>query len=260
MEQKVLVVGENSFIAKHLKYDKISYTDFKNFDLTRYDVVVNCALNPSYKSQKYDESIDVDLDVGIRACSKSLHYIMLSSSKVYGNNHKLKTYTEDDPIDPYDFHSENKALTEQKLLTSFPNQTTILRGSNIFGYEPGRDSFTGYCIKQLIEKNIIELTIDKNTTRDFLPVATASDIINLVVRYQPTGVYNLSSGVGITVDDFIKILISGYNNNTKIIYKDSKPDRQFILNNEKLLRRVMALYNDKLIYTEIQDIGILCKI
>jgi len=151
-------------------------------------------------------------------------------------------------------------LTEQKLLTSFPNQTTILRGSNIFGYEPGRDSFTGYCIKQLIEKNIIELTIDKNTTRDFLPVATASDIINLVVRYQPTGVYNLSSGVGITVDDFIKILISGYNNNTKIIYKDSKPDRQFILNNEKLLRRVMALYNDKLIYTEIQDIGILCKI
>jgi dTDP-4-dehydrorhamnose reductase len=261
MAQKVLVVGENSFIAKHLlTFDKVSYYNFNDVDLSKYDTVINCALNPLYKSKPYDESIDVDLSVGKRTCDSGLHYIMLSTSKVYGNSHELKTYAEEDECFPYDYHSENKLITEQKLLTNYSQQTTILRGSNIFGYEPGRDSFTGYCIKQLIENNSIELTIDKNTIRDFLPVEVAADIIKRVVEYQPTGIYNLSSGDGITVGDFIYILMSGYNMNGKIIYKDSKPDRQFILNNKKLFNRIMIAYDNKNIYTKIQDIGILCKI
>jgi len=261
MAQKVLVVGENSFIAKHLlTYDKVSYYNFNEVDLSKYDAVINCALNPLYKSNSYNEEYDVDLSVGKRTCDSGLHYIMLSTSKVYGNSHELKTYTEEDECFPYDYHSENKLITEQKLLSNYSQQTTILRGSNIFGYEPGRDSFTGYCIKQLIETNSIELTIDKNTVRDFLPVEVAADIIKRVVDLGPIGVYNLSSGFGITVEDFVYILMSGYNMNGKIIYKDSKPDRQFILNNKKLFNRMMIAYDNKNIFTKIQDIGILCKI
>ena len=61
MAQKVLVVGENSFIAKHLlTYDKVSYYNFNEVDLSKYDAVINCALNPLYKSKSYNEEYDVD--------------------------------------------------------------------------------------------------------------------------------------------------------------------------------------------------------
>ena len=52
--EKTLVVGESSFIGKHLSnFDTVSYKHFKNLDISSYKTVVNCALNPLYKIDNY---------------------------------------------------------------------------------------------------------------------------------------------------------------------------------------------------------------
>jgi nucleoside-diphosphate-sugar epimerase len=235
---KLLVVGETSFIGKHLSnelFDKVSYKDFQKLDLSQYDVVLNCALNPLYKTHPYDKNIDVDLNVGLTACKSGCHYVMISTSKVYGNSEELKTYTELSEVECVDHYSKNKLITENILLGNFPTQVTILRGSNIFGFEYGRNSFVGYCMSQLVNEGLIEITIDGHTKRDFLYVEDAAKIIEKVCEVKPLGVYNMSSNQPVTVYDVCENLIRGYPYLGGIVITGKgKFERQFLLDNTKL--------------------------
>ena len=61
--KKYLVVGSTSFIGQYLNrntFDKISYKDLHDNDLSKYHAVVNCALDPKYKTSEYDEEYDFD--------------------------------------------------------------------------------------------------------------------------------------------------------------------------------------------------------
>ena len=235
---KTLVIGKNSFIAKNLDniflFKKISYNEISRFDFTQYDVVINCAINPLYKNTKYSEKIDVDFEIGKKSCQKGCHYIMLSTSKVYGKKSELEIYDEFSTLNPFDYYSENKVKTEIKLLSNFADRVTILRGSNIFGFEYGRNSFVGYCMSQLVNEGKIDLTMSENVKRDFLFVEDAAKIIENVCIKKPIGVYNLSSNYGLQIGQIIKSLISGYKHGGIINKVGFGLERQFILNNNKL--------------------------
>ena len=260
---KLLVVGETSFIGKHLNndlFDKISYKKLHSVDLSQYDVVVNCALNPLYKTHSYAKKIDVDLEVGLTACKSGCHYVMISTSKVYGNSDKLKTYTELDKVESTDHYSENKLITENLLLGNFPKQVTILRGSNIFGFEYGRNSFVGYCMSQLVNEGLIKITIDGLTQRDFLYVEDAARIIEKVCEVKPLGIYNMSSNQPTTVYDVCENLIRGYPYIGGIT-GEGKIERQFLLDNTKLkeaLKMEIGPFDFKNIFYELGKR--LCKI
>jgi nucleoside-diphosphate-sugar epimerase len=248
---RTLVVGANSFIARHLtKFVKVSYYDFKNVDLTKYDVVINCAINPLYKIENYQESIDIDFEIGQKVCEHGLHFIMLSTSKIYGDCDDLKCYNEFSTPKPYDNHSTNKLITENKLLTNFPRQITILRGSNIFGFEYGRNSFMGYCMSQLVNEGKITLTFSEDSKRDFLPIENAVKIIESVCDIRPLGVYNLSSNYPLKVITVIQSLIDGYGYNSYIDQTGFKLDRQFVLDNTKL-KETLNIYIGPFDYKKI---------
>jgi nucleoside-diphosphate-sugar epimerase len=195
---------------------------------------LNCALNPLYKIYPYAVKIDVDFEIGKKACQSNCHYVMLSTSRIYGENKELKTYDEFSTPNPFDNYGKNKLNTEIKLLSNFSNQITILRGSNIFGYEFGRNSFMGYCMSQLVNEGGITLTFDGSVRRDFLFVEDAVKIIEQVCLKKPVGVFNLSSNYGLETDVFIKSLISGYEYGGKINRNGNEIYRQFILDNSKL--------------------------
>jgi nucleoside-diphosphate-sugar epimerase len=231
--KRTLIVGESSFIGKHISHERVSYRDFPKKNLRDYDVVVNCALNPFYKTKPYSEQIDVDLEVGLAACHAGCHYVMISTSKVYGISNELKTYTEFSKVEPSDHYSQNKLTTESILLGNFPTQVTILRGSNIFGFEYGRNSFVGYCMSQLVNEGVIKLTIDSSTQRDFLYVEDAARIIEKVCEVKPLGVYNLSSNQPIHVYDVTDNLIKGYPYGGRVS-GGGHIERQFSLDNSKL--------------------------
>ena len=234
-ENKTLIVGKNSFIGKHLvNFDSISHEKFDQIDLYKYNSVINCAIDPSYKTQSYKEKNDFDFYVGKKSVENNCHYIMLSTSKIYGNNKSLKIYAENSLTDPFDYYSENKLITENKLLSNFNGKITVLRLSNIFGFEVERNSFVGYIMSQMNKDNKIKLTIPENTKRDFLFVNDAIAIIEKVCYTRIDGIFNLSSNYGLQVRDIIDNLILGYNKLIEVEKNEHGMDRQFIMNNSKL--------------------------
>lgn len=235
----VLVVGEHSFIGRELtEYTRVSYKNFHQVDLTQFDVVLNCALHPQYKISGYTDGIDVDFEVGRKACEYNCHFIMLSTSKVYPEYDDLTVYDEFSNPDPVSYYGENKLKTELKFLANFPDKVTILRGSNIFGFEYGRNSFMGYCMSQLVNEGRIQYTINLDTKRDFLYVSDAVTMIKGVAAQKPLGVYNLSSGHPTTAKFIAENLIAGYAYGGKLSTTSDKYERQFVLDNTKLKNRL----------------------
>lgn len=247
---KILVVGENSFIGKHLhnhfingiraNITKISLNYFLNElkfnDLISYDSVINCAYNPLLKSDVYKETLDYDYIVGQIVIDAGQHYVMLSSRKVYGQTDEIKVHYENNMPNPCDYYSENKLRSEYRLC-ALRGSCAILRGSNLYGYEPGRKSFMGYCMDQLVSQGSVEMTFAPYSRRDFIDIDTACSYIIDVCKHKLTGVYNLCAGYSIDSGDIVKYLIKGYGSGY-ITCSDFDPSDQFAMDNFKMLSSI----------------------
>jgi nucleoside-diphosphate-sugar epimerase len=233
---KILVIGKNSFIGSNFARwskcaDIISHTEIDSVDFKNYNAVVNCCISPDYRNSVYDEKNDIDFIVSKKAQKSNIRHVMISSRKVYGTSNELKTYTEDSPINPVDFYSENKFITEEKIRNNL-EKYTILRGTNVFGNEYGRKSFMGFCLTQLKDNDKIIFNISGDIKRDFVHVDEVSRILKKVCSVGKNDTYNLSSGYGLTISDISKLLIAGKGSGE---FECSGPILdQFILSNYKL--------------------------
>lgn len=256
----ILIVGKSSFLAQHFRdfcilkninCKIISYYEISTINLSEFNVILNCAITNEYKSISYSHNFDIDKLLVDRIVDLPIKYIMISSSKVYGNSLSLKIYSEDSQVNPFDFHSENKIITENYIQSSLVDYL-ILRGSNFFGEEYGRTSFFGYCLTNLKHKNNIPLTIDGTIIRDFISINSVCELIFLSIINGLIGIFNLSSGIGLSVDNIVDNLIFGYGSGEKIIVGDT-PDRQFILCNKNIKKSLnLDFVFDK---NEIIEIG-----
>lgn len=261
---KKLIIGKTSFIGNELiklkNYDIVAYKDIHHVDISQYDGVINCALNPAFKTQAYDEKIDVDYKMAKLAYENNCHYTMVSTRKVYGSSVELKTYTEDSPTNPFDFYSENKLICENKILQQFGDKCVIVRGSNLFGFELGRQSFMGFCMNQLKHSEKIIFSIDENTKRDFIDIHTSSFLLDNISRKKLTGIYNLSSNYGLEIGKVAKYLIRGYGKG-EFICTSNIVKEQFIIDNTKLIKELKLISNPIYITGVIEELGKqLCKI
>jgi nucleoside-diphosphate-sugar epimerase len=237
--ENVLIIGR-SFIGSYLynsdrnfNYLLISHQDIDSVDFFKFDIVINTSLSPSYRNSKYDINDDIDIKIAEKANASGCYYVMISSRKVYGNFKQLKILKESDPYNPFDFYSENKAITEQYLLNNF-NNVCVLRGSNFFGFELFRESFFGFCLTSLFEQNKIEFNLNQNIVRDFIHIDDVVYLINAVFEVKPKGVFNLGLNKGFAVKDIANNLIRGYGNGIFIGSDDFEYDQQFILDTSKL--------------------------
>jgi len=234
---KTLIVGKNSFIAKtaHRNIDdaeKISYGDIDKVNLNEYNTILNCAITNEYRTEVYDEEKDLDIQLARIAEKYGMHYVMISTRKVYGTSNDLKTYDEGSELNPNDRYGENKLISEYKIM-DLMESCTILRASNVFGYEPDRKSFMGFCMKQLRDTGKIVYDINPYNIRDFIDVDTFARILTLVCELKPNGFYNISSNLGLTVGDVSRYLIKGFGSGELDAESDKFFD-QFVLDNSKL--------------------------
>lgn len=265
---EILIVGENSFIGNALyklkdgnTYRKISYLESQHYDFSKFDSVVNCALNPNFKQMNYHESIDVDYEIAKKAYNNNCHYVMISTRKVYGSYNSINIFTEEHSVLPYDFYSENKLISENKILSHFGDKSTVLRGSNLYGFEFGRNSFFGWCLNSLYNNKKIVYNINPYTTRDFIHVNDSARLIAKVCEKRPKGLYNLSSGIGLSVKYIGQLLVNGYGQGELCWNDNDIYGEQFIISNTKLKTTLGIDIGPFDFYSDIRKIGEqLCKI
>ena len=143
-----------------------------------------------------------------------LKIIVTSSAAIYENSDNPVNETSiSKPLSPY---GQSK-LDMEKIITFSKVDYTILRLFNVYGNGQTSGVITNF------KKNISEVTPlnifgDGKAIRDFIHI---DDVINamLLSIKSTSGIYNIASGSGTSINDLAKLLIQLTSKNSKIIYK-----------------------------------------
>lgn len=178
--------------------------------MTGYDIVVNCALHPQLMRGEYAPNLDIDITLADKCRRARVHYVMLSTRRAYGMNLGVALQEDMDSV-PVDNYGKNKLTTELRVRDICAESGfTILRISNVYGFEPGRHTFFGRALSSLRKNKFIELDISPFVERDFIHVADCAYLIWRVLRFKPKGLYNIGNGVACPVGKIALWVIDGY--------------------------------------------------
>tara|TARA_B100000029_G_scaffold486662_1_gene541256 strand:- start:305 stop:1108 length:804 start_codon:yes stop_codon:yes gene_type:complete len=249
--KKVLIIGKRGFIGKNLnKFLKlkhnvklISFKEALNFkQIDRYNFVINSSINGSYIKKKYNKNFDNDLKIAERINNKKTIYVFLSSRKVYKAKPNIN---EKGKLSPKSNYSKNKLMTEKILYRKFKNNLIILRISNIIGdkskfsknlHKTFVDIFYDKAKKGIIYNN-------KQKYKDFISIQKFCEIINMIIRKNLRGTFNISIGKKVFLNDIVKWLNHFNKNKFKIVNYSKAPVENFYLNNRKLMSKIRISNN-----------------
>lgn len=131
-------------------------------------------------------------------------FIHISSSHIYGPSNSI--VNEEFSYNPQSHYAAQKVLAEQKLIEYFGkdnHQLVILRVFSVLGWEV--DDFTlGGLVRRVMagSKEIISFGDD---VRDFMTPTSIAEAISNIAKFDDiSGIYNLSTGVGIKVSDAVR--------------------------------------------------------
>ncbi len=238
-----VLVGKSSYLAGSLTelpgdWSYLSHHDIdESADLLKSaDIVINCALNPALRNAAYDVRHDVDHAIAGMIGPRTF-YTMLSSRMVYGEGATGPVpFAETDDCNPSNAYGKNKLAIEQGLNALIgPDRLIVLRLGNIFGFELDRPTFLGCALTSLKNTGKLHFDLAPESVRDFLPAANLGEIMRKVVAKPVAGIYNIGSGVPLSIADITSWLIEGYGKG-EVIYTDTSAKGQFILDVRKSAR------------------------
>ncbi len=255
MKKNVLIIGKRSFIGsnfynflrkKNLKAKSISIESFKKFSiisLSKFDVIINCSSNKSYVNKKYKLKYDYDLLVAKKIENLKSKLIIISTRKIYKPKYNI---SENGQIRPKCNYSKNKLKSEKLVSKILNNRLLILRVANIIG--PPKKN------KRKIHKTFSDIFFDevkkgfiynnKNNYKDFITIKKFCEILFNLLKYNTYGIYNVSLGKKIYLNELISWL-NFYNRRktTKIDIKKSFNNDNFTLNNRRLMNKIKTSNN-----------------
>lgn len=244
--KKILIVGKRGFVGNSLnrylkKYYHIKHISFKNIKnfkkkVNEFNYVVNTSINKNYINNKYNEKFDNDLTISNLINNKKTIYIFISTRKVYPSK---ANSNENSKLSPKSNYSKNKLITERKLSIKLKNNLTILRVSNIIGDKSLSKNIHKTFIDIFFENVKNGINVDNgNTFKDFLSINKFCQIFKCILKKNLVGVYNVSIGQKVYLNDLINWL-NKFNKRkikkTKIIKKNKD---SFYLNNKKLMSKI----------------------
>ena len=243
--KKILIIGKRGFIGNSLykylkkfyKVRKISFKDLGKFKskINNFDYVVNTSINENYINNRYNEKFDNDLKISKLINDKKIIYIFISTRKVYPSKANVKENTK---LLPKSNYSKNKLVTEQKLSKILKDNLIILRVSNIIGDKSLTKKIHRTFIDIFFENIKKGIMIDNgNAFKDFIAIDKFCQIFKNIIKKNLIGVFNVSIGQKVYLNDLIKWLNKfnkKKNKNIKIIKKNDS----FYLNNKKLMSKI----------------------
>ena len=157
-------------------------------------------------------------------------------------------------------YSINKLITEKKLTEILNKKILILRVSNLIGIDNLKkkkrkihNTFIDHFFIN-IEKGI--LISNKKIYKDFLSIKQFAVIIEKLIKKNAHGIYNVSIGKKVYLDELIKYLI--FYNKKKLKIKKPKLNYNkdcFYLNNKKLCKKINIKLRLKDLQMDCKDIS-----
>lgn len=222
----ILVVGMHSYIAKEflsanksLAIRAIGHEDISNpAHFKGVDCIINFAFAPELHSQAYDRALDIDTSLAEQAAQRGIHYVMLSSRKVYHAKIEWNA-TEEAAVEGIDTYGRNKVRIENTLREMLGDRLTILRPGNVFGYEviPGRARFGAYLLNQLANGGGIHLSLSPFIRRDIVPVDFFCEVLRTVAEKKPGGIFNVGIGEAVEIGRVALWLLDGFGSGALIV-------------------------------------------
>lgn len=215
----ILIVGQNGFLAKSVtrRHDAAGFrfiTHDQIDDERVFDGVtslVNLAVDPRYMRLAYDELFDFELRVGKMIAARDIHYVMLSSRKVYSPE-ALMSATEHSATGGVDDYGRSKRTTEQALGGMLGSKLTVFRLANVAGFDDqwDRPTFMARMLSGLRSHGRITLDISPFARRDFITDDVLTDTIVQAAKMRVGGCFNLGSGVALEIGRLAGWIIEGF--------------------------------------------------
>ena len=253
MKKKILIIGQNGLIGKNLfnyfkskkvNIHRISFESFlKKKNINNFDIIINCTSNQKFVKNKYTNKNDNDLIIAKKIINLKTKFVMLSTRKIYKAKFNIKELDKKEPNCNY---SKNKLISEISVKKILGSRVLILRVSNIINnpnknkrklHNTFSDIFFEMAKKGFIYNN-------KKIFKDFISISKFNQIVYELIKKDSFGVFNISLGKKIYINQLIAWL--NFYNTKKIkviIPKNSFNNDSFTLNNNKLMKKIKIKNN-----------------
>lgn len=259
----ILLIGKNSTLAREFissladtPYRVVSHSQVDDPNIyANINLIINFAFAPGFYDTPYLESSDIDLRIARHASYLGIHYVMLSSRKVYQSSIRWNA-REDLVATGSDTYGRNKLRIESELAKMLPKSLTILRPGNVLGYELRRNrmSFGSYLLQQLATTGRIRLTINPKVRRNILSIDSFCQILAAVAALRPSGIYNVGSTEPVEVGQVASWIIDGFGSG-RLISEGDQFDDEFHLNVDRLTSVIGLKYDASALENYAKSLG-----
>ncbi len=210
--------------------------------LKKIDLLVHLSSELSDVSTNLIDNAHFSIDLNINGTINLLSYLIklkgvvyASSTAVYGNMDK-KYVDEESITNPISFYGCGK-LGAEKYLNIFcifnKIPLTILRYSSVYGPRNRTNQVIPVFIKKALQNKTITLYKKGKTIRDFIYVSDIIDATMKGITNNKKGIFNIGSSKKYTMNKLAKKIIKLTDSKSKIIFKESSNEINFVSNSKK---------------------------
>ncbi len=220
------------------------------FKANSIDVVIHCAaqtqVSRSMKDPVEDSSTNILGLINILNLSQKYNvkkFVFCSSAAIYGDSQQLPLKEEEagNPISPYGLNKWTGELYCHKWEEMYGITSLIYRFSNVYGprqHMSEESSVITSFTNLIFNERPVTIHGDGEQTRDFIYVGDVAEAIYRGVISQLSGVYNLSTGIEVSINQLVEEMGKLHPIIDRIKYIDSRQGdiRRSILDNTKIKR------------------------
>ncbi|MBO4480234.1 MAG: GDP-mannose 4,6-dehydratase [Alphaproteobacteria bacterium] len=261
MNKKIAVIGASAYLAENISNISKNVLLFSRADdwaksgnADDFDWVINFSIQPEFQKKILPESELIDVNIAKIIQGMKTKFVMISSRKVYGTCKTLNIFYETDECHPADFYAKNKLATEHKVLDLLPEQSLIVRVSNIIDFpsrRPEQRVFMGWIRDSMREKGELNITENPDVKKDFITRDYFQRALRDLMNKDELGIFNVGAGFAVSLRELLPRIVG--RGNCVFSGKNKELADQFILNTDKL-HMVMKAFSVDELYTKCDNI------